>query len=103
MVISKYRHFQYRKISNGNYPHKGINSMFIDAYIKKVRLCIKSKNLIVQQPVSQFPLDQVAEERGVEEEGEPEDDEQAGDDHQQEQPEPWHVCWIINWRLELWY
>ena len=37
----------------------------------------------VFKPVSQFPLDQVAEERGVEEDGEPEDDEEAGDDGQE--------------------
>ena len=50
--------------------------------------------------MSQFPLDQVAKERGVEEDCEPEDDKQAGDDGQEEQPEPWHLL-IINWRLEL--
>ena len=54
----------------------------------------------MQQPVSQFPLDQVAEERRVEEDSEPEDDEEAGDDGQEEQPEPCHL-WIINWILEF--
>ena len=54
----------------------------------------------VFKPVSQFPLDQVAEERGVEDDGEPEDDEEAGDDGQEEQPEPCHL-WIINWILEF--
>ena len=54
----------------------------------------------VFKPVSQFSLDQVAEERRVEEDGEPEDDKEAGDDGQQEQPEPCSL-WIINWILEF--
>ena len=55
----------------------------------------------VFKPVSQFPFDQVAKERGVEEDGEPEYDEEAGDNRQQEQPEPWHLL-ILNWKLVLW-
>ena len=36
----------------------------------------------------QFPLDQVAQDGGVEDDGEPEDEEEAGDDGEEEGPEP---------------
>ena len=36
----------------------------------------------------QFPFDQVAQEGGVEDNGEPEDEEEAGDEGEEEGPEP---------------